>query len=97
MNMNETDEAITHGTGNVFADLEYGDAEERQTKLWFAQAINDIIVRRRLTHAATVEKLSINELEVSVLANYKLDGFSMERLMIFLTVLGKDVEIVIRN
>ena len=31
--MNEADKAITRGTGNVFADLGYADAEERQTKL----------------------------------------------------------------
>jgi predicted XRE-type DNA-binding protein len=34
---------------------------------------------------------------VSALANYKLDGFSVERLMTFLTALDQDVEIVIRK
>ncbi len=34
---------------------------------------------------------------MSALANYKLDGFSVERLMIFLTSLDQDVEIVIRK
>jgi len=34
---------------------------------------------------------------VSALANYKLDGFSVERLMTFLTSLDQDVEIVISN
>jgi predicted XRE-type DNA-binding protein len=33
----------------------------------------------------------------SALANYKLDGFSVERLMTFLTALDQDVEIVIRK
>ncbi len=31
---------ITGGTGNVFADLGHPDAEERQTKLRLAHAIN---------------------------------------------------------
>jgi predicted XRE-type DNA-binding protein len=95
--MNEDDEAITHGTGNVFADLGYADAAERQTKLRLAYAINGVIARRRLTQAAAAEKLGVNQPKVSALANYKLDGFSVERLMTFLTLLDQDVEIVIRK
>ena len=57
--MNEADEAITRGSGNVFAALGYADAEERQTKLRLAHAINGVIARRRLTQAATAEKLTI--------------------------------------
>jgi predicted XRE-type DNA-binding protein len=72
------------------------DAEERQTKLRLAFAINEVIGRRWLTQAAAAETLSINQ-PVSALANYKLDGFSVERLMTFLTALDQDVEIVIRK
>ncbi len=95
--MNEPDEAITRGTGNVFADLGYPDAEERQTKLRLAHAINEVIARRRLTQAAAAERLGVNQPKVSALAGYKLDGFSVERLMGFLTALDQDVEIVIRQ
>ena len=94
---NEAEGAITRGTGNVFADLGYADAEERQTKLRLAHAINGVIARRRLTQAATAKKLGVNQPKISALANYKLDGFSVERLMTFLTLLDQDVEIVIRN
>jgi Helix-turn-helix domain len=48
-------------------------------KLRLAHAINGVIARRRLTQAAAAEKLSINQPKVSALANYKLDGFSVER------------------
>ncbi len=92
-----TEETITRGTSNVFADLGYPDAEERQTKLRLADAINGVIARRRLTQAAAAEKLTVNQPKVSALANYKLDGFSVERLMTFLTALDQDVDIVIRN
>jgi predicted XRE-type DNA-binding protein len=93
----EAGAAITRGTGNVFADLGYSDAEERQTKLRLAYAINGIVERRRMTQAAAAGKLGINQPKVSALANYKLDGFSVERLMTFLTALDQDVEIVIRK
>lgn len=91
------DETITRGTANVFADLGYLDADERQTKLRLAHAINGVIGRRRLTQAATADKLHVNQPKVSAVANYKLDGFSVERLMTFLTALDQDVEIVIKN
>ncbi len=91
------DETIIRGTGNVFADLGYADADERQTKLRLANAINGVVARRRLTQAAAAAKLRIHQPKVSALANYKLDGFSVERLMTFLTALDQDVDIVIRN
>jgi predicted XRE-type DNA-binding protein len=94
---NEPDEAITRGTGSVFADLGYPDAGERQTKLRLAHAINEVIARRRLIQAAAAERLGVNQPKVSALARYKLDGFSVERLMGFLTALDQDVEIVIRQ
>jgi predicted XRE-type DNA-binding protein len=95
--MKKADDAITRGTGNVFADLGYADAEERQTKLRLADAINGVIARRRLNQVAAAEKLGINQPKISALANYKLDGFSVERLMTFLTALDQDVEIVVKN
>jgi predicted XRE-type DNA-binding protein len=92
------DEAkITRGTGTVFADLGYADALERQTRLRLAYAINGVIARRPLTQAAAAEKLGVNQPNVSALASYKLKGFSVERLMSFLTALDQDVEIVIRK
>jgi predicted XRE-type DNA-binding protein len=93
----EPSEAVVRGTTNVFADLGYPDAEERQTKLRLAHAINRIVEQRRLTQAAAAAVLGVNQPKVSALLRYKLDGFSVERLMTFLTALDRDVEIVIRK
>src|ERR1039458_7271681 len=41
--------------------------------------------------------LHINQPKISALSNYRLAGFSVERLMHFLNALGRDVEIVIRS
>ncbi len=95
--VNEGEETITRRTGNVFADLGYPDADERQTKLRLAHAINNVVAHERLIQAAAAAKLGVNQPKVSALANYKLDGFSVERLMMFLTALDQDVEIVIRH
>ena len=41
--------------------------------------------------------LGVTQPKVSALRNYKLSGFSVERLMNLLTALDQDVEIVIRR
>lgn len=88
---------ITRGTNNVFADLGFPDAEERQTKLRLAYAINTIIEQRGLTQARAAKLLDATQPKVSALTRYKLDGFSVERLMTFLTALDRDVQIVIKK
>ncbi len=55
---------ITRGTANVLADLGYPDAEERQTKLRLAYAINQIVAHRHLTQAGAAEVLGINQPKV---------------------------------
>jgi predicted XRE-type DNA-binding protein len=93
--MDETD--ITRGSGNVFADLGFLDADERKTKAHLACQIAEIIRRRRLTQIQAAALLAIGQPKVSALMNAKLDGFSLERLLGFLTALDRDVEIVIRK
>ncbi|MDP2124336.1 MAG: helix-turn-helix transcriptional regulator [Parvibaculum sp.] len=90
-------EKIIRGSDNVFTDLGYADADERQTKLRLAFELNRVIGERGLVQATTADLLGINQPKVSALVNYKLDGFSVERLMAFLTQLDRDVEIVVRK
>ncbi len=87
---------ITRGTANVFADLGYADADERQTKTRLALEINALIKARKLKQAEAGEILGVPQPKISALANYRLDGFSVERMMAFLTSLNQDVEIIIR-
>lgn len=83
-------------SGNVFTDLGSPDADERQTKVRLAVAIQREIVAQEWSQAQAAEVLGINQPKVSALLKYKLDGFSVERLMNFLTALGNDVEILIK-
>jgi len=64
----EEDEAITRGTGNVFADLGYPDAEERQTRLRLAYAINQIFAKRHLTQVDAAALLGVNQPKIPALA-----------------------------
>ena len=56
-----------------------------------------MIGRARLSQVAAAARLGLNQPKVSALRNYKLEGFSVERLMTLLTTLDQDVEIVIRK
>lgn len=95
--MNRTDEiSITRGTDNVFEDLGLPDAAERQTKTRLALAVNEVLKARKLKQREIAELLGIPQPKVSALKNYRLDQFSVERLMEFLTALNHDVEIMIR-
>ena len=87
---------IINGSSNVFADLGLPDATDRQTKTRLAMAVNAIIKERRLKQAETAAILGIPQPKVSALANYRLDHFSVEKLMSFLNAFNRDVEIVIR-
>jgi len=85
--------AIETGSGNVFADLGYADARERRLKVELAMEVNRLLGERGLTQARAAKLLGMLQPHVSDLARYRLDRFSVERLMRFLTRLGQDVEI----
>jgi len=87
---------ITKSSGNVFADLELPDAEERLVKATLAIEIDRILTQRKLTQRAAAALLGIDQPKVSQLVRGRLDGYSTERLMGFLTTLGRDIDIVVR-
>jgi predicted XRE-type DNA-binding protein len=88
---------MTRSSGNVFADLKLPNAEEKQTKVRLAVTINEILKERGLRQEAAAKLLDMNQPKISALANYQLEGFSVERLLRFLNALDRDVEIVIRR
>jgi predicted XRE-type DNA-binding protein len=88
---------IVRGTKNVFADLGYPDAAQRQAKLRLAYALNHLLQQRKLSQSDAAKVLGVSQPKVSALRNYKLAGFSVERLMNLLMALDRDVEIVIRR
>jgi len=94
--MNETI-TIEEGSGNVFADLGYPNAEEMLTKARFAQRITEVLEKKRLTQMQAAQLLGIDQPKVSRLLRGQLREFSTERLFRFLTALDQDVEIVIRR
>jgi predicted XRE-type DNA-binding protein len=93
----KSNEKIIASSGNIFADLGLPDAAELDTRARLGAAICQIVARRKLTQIEIASKLGVNQPKVSALLHYKLEGFSVERLMNFLVRLGHDVEIVVKN
>jgi predicted XRE-type DNA-binding protein len=87
----ERTQPVRRGTRNVFADLGFPDAAERQAKLRLAYALNQVLEERKLSRADAAKVLGITQPKFSALRHYKLAGFSMERLIHLLTALGEDV------
>jgi predicted XRE-type DNA-binding protein len=84
-------------TGNVFADMGLPDAEELLIKSNLAMKINNIIEKRHLSQTQAAAILGIPQPKVSMIQHGKLRGFSLEKLCHLLTLLGRDVEIVVKS
>lgn len=87
---------VEESSGNVFADVGLPDAEERLAKAGLAVRISEAIRARRLTQTQAARILKIDQPKISRLLRGRLSGFSTERLMHFLTKLGRDVEITVK-
>jgi predicted XRE-type DNA-binding protein len=84
---------VEAGSGNVFADLGYADAKERSLKVELAMEVNRILEQRALGQERVARLLGVRQPHVSDLVRYRLNRFSVERLMDFLTRLDREVEI----
>ena len=84
------------GSGNVFADVGHPRPAEALAKAELARKIGAIIENRGLTQAAAAAVLEVDQPKVSALIRGRLAGFSLDRLVRFLVLLGHDVEIVVK-
>lgn len=86
----------TVSSGNVFADLGMPKAEELLAKAELAHKVVMLVRARRMTQIQAAEALGIDQPKVSALMRGQLSGFSLERLMKFLLLLGQDVRITVQ-
>jgi len=87
---------FTPSSGNVFADLNLPHSDDLLAKAELAAKIIAEIHRRRLTQSQAAAMLGIDQPKVSAMRQGKLSGFSIERLVRFLLLLGRDVEITVK-
>ncbi len=85
----------TESSGNVFVDLGFDEPEEELAKAEILIQLANAVVARGLTRARAAKLLDISQSEISALLNGNVEGFSLERLILLLLMLDKDVSIVV--
>lgn len=90
---------VTKGSGNIFRDL--GFSEERSAELilksGLLQALQETIKGRGWKQVEAAAQLGIDQGKVSKLLAGHIAGFSVERLVHFLSMLGQDVEVTVKK
>ena len=74
------DDRVEPGSGNVFADLGFHDAEERLLKAKLASKIAQLIEEKGWTEAQTAARTALDQPKVSCLLRGQLSGFSADAL-----------------
>ncbi|MBI2290296.1 MAG: XRE family transcriptional regulator [Betaproteobacteria bacterium] len=91
------DVEIHEGSGNVYADLGYSNAEEMLIKAKLVSKIAEIVSSKGLTQVQTAKILGLTQPKVSALLRGQFRGISERKLIECLTRLGRDVEIVVKD
>jgi predicted XRE-type DNA-binding protein len=90
---------IEKGSGNVFKDLGYANPEERLVKAELARLINTALkmkkTKEKWTQTKVAEIMGIPQSKVSLLSRGIVSGFSLSKLISFLSRLGYDINIVV--
>ena len=87
---------IDVGSGNIFADLGFPDADTHFLKAQIVSEIHRLANERKLTQARVGQRIGISQPEVSRMFKGHFGEYSIERLMEFLTGFDRDVEIVVK-
>jgi predicted XRE-type DNA-binding protein len=84
------------GSGNVFADIGFDNAEEMLLKSELVRQINKIIKGRELTSIQARELLNLDEEVLANLSKGRLTELTLENLFRYLNILGSDLEVVLK-
>lgn len=91
-----TSDKIRTGRTNIFADLGMPDADTHFLKAQIVAQIYRIVTERKLTQTQAGAQMGITQPEVSRMFRGQFREYSIERLMSFLTLFGRDIDIIVR-
>ena len=83
-------------SSNIFADLALENAEELLLKAQIVSEIGDVMKRRKLTQDKVAAPTGTAQPDLSNLLRGRFKAFSIERLKLMLTGLGRNVDITAR-
>jgi predicted XRE-type DNA-binding protein len=83
------------GSGNVYADLGFSNPEEMLAKAQLVSEMQKIIKKKKFTQAEAAKILGLTQPKLSVLLKGQFKGYSTDRLIRFLRILGQDIDIFV--
>jgi predicted XRE-type DNA-binding protein len=86
---------LVRGSGNVFRDFGYPDADIRQAKCIMAAEIMKTLDARQWSTRKAEQETGVNHADFTRIRRANIDRYSLERLMIILGTLGQEVELSI--
>lgn len=89
------DTRVEVGSANVFADLGFDNPEEMLAKARLVSEMQKAIKKKKLTQTEAAEILGLTQPKLSILLKGQFKGYSTDRLIRFLRILGKDVDIYV--
>ena len=84
---------LVHGSGNVFRDFGYPDADIQQTKALLAARIIRILNEEGLSTRKAEARTGVSHADFTRIRNAQLGRFTIDRLMRVLNKLGQQVEV----
>lgn len=85
--------AVIDSSGNVFADLNIPCSDEDMLKVHISRSIAATIRKRELTQVEAAEIIGTDQAKVSAILRGRLSAFSVDRLIRYLILLGRDIDI----
>lgn len=89
----DSNSRFTESSGNVFADLGLPATEKDMLKVQIALAISATIEKRKLTQVQAAKIIGTDQAKISAVLRGRLRDLSVERLIHFLILLGRDIEV----
>jgi predicted XRE-type DNA-binding protein len=87
---------VVRGTGNVFRDLKYENADVAQLKAILAAEIINTLDREGLSVRAAQNRTGVAAADFSRIRNADLDRFTIDRLMAIINRLGSRVDVKVK-
>ena len=87
---------VVRGSRNVFADLEFANAEDHLVKAELVSELKHIVDREGWSQAEAAKVMGMAQPDVSRLLRGQFSNYSLDRIMRFLTAAGCAVDITLR-
>lgn len=87
----------TPSTGNIFADIGIPNADEHAFKADVVIKLGLLIEGKKLSQTQAAKITGISQPDLSRLLRGHFDGFSMDRLLQAILLLGSDIEIRVKK